>query len=125
MAADCAATLNSQASDYNSMTASAVVDSIVGANENRDRQPVPRPPPASPPSAFKNSYDRGLEALSTLPPTRQVDLLSAYSDFSTAFREYLHSRGQGAVISSQDVKDFMAQFKAKQVEATAVGQSVG
>jgi hypothetical protein len=112
MAADCAAAANPHVSDNNAATACAVVDGAAAANENRDRQPVSRPPPASPPSAFKNSYDRGLEALSTLPQTRQVDLLSAYSDFSTAFREYLRSRGPGAVISSQDVTDFMAQFKA-------------
>ena len=59
--------------------------------------------------------DMGLRAMSTLPYMQQVKVVSDYKDFATAFKEKLASiqnvRGSGALVTADDIKDFMSELK--------------
>lgn len=67
-----------------------------------------------------SQYEKGIQALSNLDRTQQVEVLQGYNDMKTELRDFLQSFAQnGKVVKREDIDQFFGEMQARKRQKTA------
>ncbi|KAJ8044539.1 Protein mlo2 [Holothuria leucospilota] len=67
-----------------------------------------------------SQYEKGIQALSNLDRTQQVEVLQGYNDMKTELRDFLQSFAQnGKVVKREDIDQFFGEMQVRKRQKTA------
>ncbi|PIK52124.1 hypothetical protein BSL78_10971 [Apostichopus japonicus] len=66
-----------------------------------------------------SQYEKGIQALSHLDRTQQVEVLQGYNDMKTELRDFLQSfADKGKVVKTEDINNFFGEMQARKRQKT-------